>query len=131
MTIKKSGNWRSDFNWMDKNDVQLEVLKNNSRIEDGELGPDNEEASTLMTALVEGIELKNPRPYAEDGFDKCWNDQGVGKDIFGKYAFTEFDHEGKNYQVHIREKSAYDNATAIAQSRIIGPKVIRMKKGMN
>ena len=58
MTIKKSGNWRSDFNWMDKDDVQLEVLKKNSMIEEGELSPDNAEACELMSAFRDSISLK-------------------------------------------------------------------------
>ena len=124
----KTGNWRSDFNWIDKDDVQLDVLKNNSMIEEGELGPGNAEASELMGAFIDSVELKNEKPYdmEEDVFSS-----GIGKDIFGKYAFGEVEHKGKTYQVHLREKQSYDTATAIAQNRIIGPKVIRMKKGMN
>ena len=115
---------------MDPEDVQLDVIKKNTQIEEGELGPDNKEARTLMSALVEGIELKKTRNYDLDD-EEFWDDQGIGKDLFGKYAFTEFDHEGKTYQVHIREKSAYDNVVKITQGRVIGPKIMRNKKGMN
>tara|TARA_R110002153_G_scaffold82593_1_gene208242 strand:+ start:68 stop:463 length:396 start_codon:yes stop_codon:yes gene_type:complete len=122
--------WRAEFNWMDPDDVQLDVIKKNTQIEEGELGPDNKEARTLMSALVEGIELKKTRNHDLDD-EEFWDDQGIGKDLFGKYAFTEFDHEGKTYQVHIREKSAYDNVVKITQGRVIGPKIMRNKKGMN
>ena len=132
MSINKTGNWRSDFNWMDKDDVQLDVLKNNSMIEEGELSPDNAEACELMSAFRDSISLKCEKAYDLDvDMDEELLSSGIGKDIFGKYAFDEIEHKGKTYQIHLREKSAYDNATAIAQSRIIGPKVIRMKKGMN
>tara|TARA_R110000803_G_C11946391_1_gene317162 strand:- start:576 stop:971 length:396 start_codon:yes stop_codon:yes gene_type:complete len=131
MTKKNINTWRTEFDWMDPNDVQLEVIKNNTRIEEGELGPENKEARTLMSALVEGIEIKNPKLYEDEEFMEIWDDQGIGKDLFGKYAFTEFDHEGKTYQVHVREKSSYNNVVEIAQGRIIGPKLISNKKGMN
>ena len=116
MTKKNINTWRTEFDWMDPNDVQLEVIKNNTRIEEGELGPENKEARTLMSALVEGIEIKNPKLYEDEEFMEIWDDQGIGKDLFGKYAFTEFD---------------YNNVVEIAQGRIIGPKLIANKKGMN
>ena len=57
--------WRTDFNWMDPEDVQLDVIRKNTEVEEGELGPDNKEARTLMFAMVQGIELKKERNFAE------------------------------------------------------------------
>ena len=127
---KKTGNWRSDFNWMDKDDVQLEVLTKNSMVEEGELSPDNAEACELMTALTTEVKVKNPKiiDFDDDGLEE---DRGIGKDIFGKYAYQDVQFEGKTYQIHLREKAVYDTATAIAQNRIIGPKTFRNRKGMN
>ena len=103
----------------------------NFEVEEGELDPENKEARTLMSALVQGIEIKNQKLYEDEEFEEVWYDQGIGKDLFGKYAYAEFDHEGKTYQVHVREKSSYNNAVKITQGRIIGPKLIANKKGMN
>ena len=130
---KKNINWRNDFNWMDEEDVQLDVLKNNSRIEDGELSPDNPEACELMMALITEVKVKNPKfiDFEDEEYEGMEEDRGIGKDIFGKYAYQDVQFEGKTYQIHLREKAAYDNATAIAQGRIIGPKLIRNKKEMN
>jgi len=95
-----------------------------------ELGPDNKESAELVMALQSSINSKSLKKITHpDGYKETTT--GVGKDIFGKYAFGEVEHKGKTYQVHLREKQSYDTATAIAQNRIIGPKVIRMKKGMN
>ena len=127
---RKTGNWRSDFNWMDKDDVQLEVLTKNSMVEEGELSPDNAEACELMMALITEVKVKNPKiiDFDDDGLEE---DRGIGKDIFGKYAYQDVQFEGKTYQIHLREKAVYDTATAIAQNRIIGPKTFRNRKGMN
>ena len=122
--------WRTDFNWMDPEDVQLDVIRKNTEVEEGELGPDNKEARTLMFAMVQGIELKKEKNFELDS-DEFWEDQGIGKDLFGKYAFTEFEHEGKTYLVHVREKSAYDYASKITRGRVIGPRITLNKKGMN
>ena len=127
---KKTGNWRSDFNWMDKDDVQLEVLTKNCMVEEGELSPDNAEACELMMALTTEVKVKNPKiiDFDDDGLEE---DRGIGKDIFGKYAYQDVQFEGKTYQIHLREKAVYDTATAIAQNRIIAPKTFRNRKGMN
>ena len=111
--------WRTDFNWMDKDDVQLDVIKKNTEIKEGELGPDNKEARTLMSALVSKIEF-------EKDFD-C----GIGKDLFGKYAFADIKRNSKTYLIQVREKSAYDNASKITQGRVIGPKINRNRKELN
>lgn len=111
--------WRTDFNWMDPEDVQLDVIRKNTEVEEGELGPDNKEARTLMLALTNKIEFKKTV------------DCGVGKDIFGKYAFADIKHRGKTYLVQVREKSAYDNAEKITQGRVIGPKINRNRKDLN
>ena len=42
--------WKTDFDWTDPNDVQLETIKENCKIQEGELGPDNREACELMEA---------------------------------------------------------------------------------
>ena len=131
MTKKNINTWATEFDWMDPNDVQLDVIKKNTQVEEGELDPENKEARTLMYALVQGIEIKNQKLCEDDEFEESWDAQGIGKDLFGKYAYTEFDHEGKTYQVHVREKSSYNNALEITQGRIIGPKLIANKKGMN
>jgi hypothetical protein len=121
--------WRTDFNWMDPEDVQLDVIRKNTEVEEGELGPDNKEARTLMFAMVQGIELKEKNIDLDK--EEFWEDQGIGKDFFGKYAFTEFRHEDKTYLVQVREKSAYDNAEKITQGRVIGPKINRNRKELN
>ena len=133
MTKKNINNraWRTEFNWMDRDDVQLEVLKDNSRIEEGELSPDNKEACELMMALITEVKVKNPKIIDFENDEGEDEDRGIGKDIFGKYAYQDIEFGGKSYQIHLREKAVYDNATAIAQCRIIGPKLIRNKKGMN
>ena len=131
MTKKNINTWATEFDWMDPNDVQLDVIRKNTQVEEGELDPENKEARTLMSALVQGIEIKNQKLYEDEEFEESWYDQGIGKDLFGKYAYAEFDHEGKTYQVHVREKSSYNNSVEITQGRIIGPKLIANKKGMN
>ena len=128
---KKNINWRNDFNWMDEEDVQLNVLKQNSTIIEGELSPDNPEACHLMMALITEVKVANPKTIYFPDEDEVEEDRGVGKDIFGKYAYQDIEFIGKTYQIHLREKAVYDTATAIAQNRIIGPKVIRNKKEMN
>tara|TARA_R110000803_G_scaffold144104_1_gene210031 strand:- start:274 stop:675 length:402 start_codon:yes stop_codon:yes gene_type:complete len=133
MTKKNINNraWRTEFNWMDRDDVQLEVLKDNSRIEEGELSPDNKEACELMMALITEVKVKNPKIIDFENDEGEDEDRGIGKDIFGKYAYQDIEFGGKTYQIHLREKAVYDNSAAIAQCRIIGPKLIRNKKGMN
>ena len=135
MTINKTGDWRNDFDWTDLNDVQLNVVKENGMIEDGELGPENKEAGELMNALSQSIKLKNPKHY--DVTIPPWerneeiSSSGVGKDVFGKYAFEDVEHEGKTYVIQMREKSKYDDVAKIIQGRMIGPKLIPNKKELN
>ena len=128
---RKTGNWRSDFNWMDKDDVQLEVLTKNCMVEEGELSPDNAEACELMMALTTEVKVKNPKIIDFDDDDGLEEDRGIGKDIFGKYAYQDIEFGGKSYQIHLREKQSYDTATAIAQGRSIGPRAIINKKELN
>jgi len=128
MTRNKN-DWRNDFDWTDLNDVQLNVVKENGIIEEGELGPKNKEAGDLMNALRQSIKLKNTKHY--DDMDEEILSSGVGKDVFGKYAFEDVEHEGKTYVIQMREKSKYDDVAKIIQGRMIGPKLIPNKKELN
>ena len=128
MTRNKN-DWRNDFDWTDLNDVQLNVVKENGIIEEGELGPENKEAGDLMNALRQSIKLKKLKHY--DDMDEEISSSGVGKDVFGKYAFEDVEHEGKTYVIQMREKSKYDDVAKIIQGRMIGPKLIPNKKELN
>ena len=44
VSTKMTKDWKTDFDWTDPNDVQLETIKENCKIQEGELGPDNREA---------------------------------------------------------------------------------------
>ena len=80
-----------------------------SIIKDKELGPDNKEARDLMMALHNTVDSKNLKYYEdENGPDYCIN--GVGRDIFGKYSYTEKIYKGKVYQIQVRDKDQIDNA---------------------
>jgi|TARA_B100002003_G_C13660039_1_gene335108 hypothetical protein len=76
---------------------------------DKDLGPDNKEARDLMEALHNTVGHKNLKYYEdENGPDYCIN--GVGRDIFGKYSYTEKIYKGKVYQIQVRDKDQIDNA---------------------
>ena len=128
---KKNINWRNDFNWMDEEDVQLDVLRQNTTIKEGELSPDNPEACHLMMALITEVKVANPKTIYFPDEDEVDEDRGVGKDIFGKYAYQEVKFEGKTFLLQIREKKQYDNVVNITQGRSIGPRVIINKKELN
>ena len=128
---KKNINWRNDFNWMDEEDVQLDVLRQNTTIKEGELSPDNPEACHLMMALITEVKVANPKTIYFPDEDEVDEDRGVGKDIFGKYAYQEVEFGGKTFLLQIREKTQYDNAVNITQGRSIGPRVIINKKELN
>ena len=128
---KKNINWRNDFNWMDEEDVQLDVLRQNTTIKEGELSPDNPEACHLMMALITEVKVANPKTIYFPDEDEVDEDRGVGKDIFGKYAYQEVEFEGKTFLLQVREKKQYDNVVNITQGRSIGPRVIINKKELN
>ena len=70
---------------------------------DKELGPDNKEAGDLMVALHHAVDSDRLKYYEDENGDLD-SVSGVGKDIFGKYAYTETAHKGKTYLVQVREK---------------------------
>ena len=78
-------------------------------INDKELGPDNKEAGDLITALHNTVDSKNLKYYTDENGDED-SVSGVGRDIFGKYSYTETAHEGKVYQIQVRDKDQIDNA---------------------
>ena len=78
-------------------------------INDKELGPDNKEAGDLITALHNTVDSKNLKYYTDENGDED-SVSGVGKDIFGKYAYTETAHKGKTYLVQVRDKDQIDKA---------------------
>ena len=76
---------------------------------DKELGPDNPEACELIEALHNTVDSKNLKYYTdEDGEEDSVS--GVGKDVFGKYSYTEKVYKGKVYKIQVREKNQIDNA---------------------
>ena len=80
-----------------------------SIIKDKELGPDNKEARDLMMALHNTVDSKNLKYYTDqDGNEDSVS--GVGKDIFGKYSYTEKVYKGKVYLVQVRDKDQIDKA---------------------
>ena len=80
-----------------------------SIIKDKELGPDNKEAGDLMMALHNTVDSKNLKYYTDENGDED-SVSGVGKDIFGKYSYTEKVYRGKIYLVQVRDKDQIDNA---------------------
>ena len=78
-------------------------------ISDKELGPDNPEACELMEALHHAVDSDKLRYYPDEE-GELDSVSGVGKDVFGKYSYTETFHKGKTYLVQVREKDQIDNA---------------------
>ena len=77
---------------------------------DKELGPDNKEARDLMMALHNTVDSKNLKYYEdEDDGPDCYV-EGVGRDVYGKYSYTQKIYKGKVYLVQVREKDQIDNA---------------------
>ena len=120
--------WKTDFDWTDPNDVQLETIKENCKIQEGELGPDNREACELMEAqqnlLKYGMKYEAPIVSEPGEFQHI---EGVGKDIFGKYSYAVMEHKGKQYFVQVREKELYDGYNEYNQGRLVGPKIEEVK----
>ena len=116
--------WKTDFDWTDPNDVQLETIKENCKIQEGELGPDNREACELMEAqknlLKYGIKYEAPIVSEPGEFETI---DGVGKDVYGKYSYSVMEYKGKQYFVQVRDRETYDVACEITQGRVIGPKL--------
>ena len=90
--------WKTDFDWTDPNDVQLETIKENCKIQEGELGPDNREACKLMEAQQNLLpyEKKYEEPIVSEP-GEFQQIEGVGKDIYGKYSYSVMEHKGKQY----------------------------------
>ena len=116
--------WKTDFDWTDPNDVQLETIKENCKIQEGELGPDNREACELMEAqqnlLKYGMKYEAPIVSEPGEFETI---DGVGKDVYGKYSYSVMEYKGKQYFVQVRDRETYDVACEITQGRVIGPKL--------
>jgi|TARA_Y100000031_G_scaffold88960_1_gene97758 hypothetical protein len=91
-------------------------------IKDKELGPDNKEAGNLMMALHNTVDSKNLKYYKDEMGDED-SVAGVGKDIFGKYSFTEKVYKGKVYLVQVRDKDQIDEAYKNIKIGIQVPKV--------
>jgi len=76
----------------------------NSKKEDDELGPENKEANTLMMALIALCDpFRHPKYQNDDEED--FSCTGVGRDTFGKYAYTDLVHKGIEYEIQLRDKS--------------------------
>lgn len=76
---------------------------------DKELGPDNREAGKLIEALHNTVDSKNLKYYKDEMGDNE-SVSGVGKDVFGKYSYTEKVFNGKVYLIQVRDKDQIDNA---------------------
>ena len=81
-----------------------------SIIKDKELGPDNKEARDLMMALHNTVDSKNLKYYEDKNDGPDYFAEGVGKDVFGKYAYTKKIYKGKVYLIQVRDKDQIDNA---------------------
>ena len=73
------------------------------------LGPENKEACDLMEALHNTIDSKNLKYYTDEEGEED-SVSGVGKDVYGKYSFTEKIFKGKIYLVQVRDKDQIDNS---------------------
>ena len=83
--------------------------QDNDTARDKELGPDNKEAGDLIAALHNTVGSENLKYYTDqDGNEDSVS--GVGKDIFGKYGYTEKIFKGKIYLVQVRDKDQIDKA---------------------
>ena len=83
--------------------------QDNNIVRDKELGPDNKEAGDLIMALHNTVGSKNLKYYKDQNGDED-SVSGVGKDIFGKYSYTEKVFKGKVYLVQVRDKDQIDKA---------------------
>ena len=103
MTIKKiKNNWCAWFN----------------KPTDDELGPDNREACGLMEAQSNLLEY-DKRTETEDEDGELNHIEGVGKDVYGKYAFAEMEYKGKKYFVQVRSKETYEVGVEFTKGRLI------------
>ena len=112
--------WKTDFDWTDPDDVQLETIKENSKVDPEELGPDNREACNLMEA--QNHLLKYEKKYEEPIVSEPGEFQqieGVGKDIYGKYSYSVMEHKGKQYFVQVRDYETYQGYNEINNGKII------------
>ena len=123
--------WKTDFDWTDPNDVQLETIKENCKIQEGELGPDNK-ACELMEAqqnlLKYGMKYEAPIVSEPGEFETI---DGVGKDVYGKYSYSVMEYKGKQYFVQVRDRETYDVACEITQGRVIGLKERQRSNDIN
>jgi len=76
---------------------------------DKDLGPDNKEARDLMEALHNTVGSENLKYYTDENGDED-SVSGCGKDVFGKYSYTEKVFKGKVYLVQVRDKDQIDKA---------------------
>jgi len=80
-----------------------EVYFNHSENENEDLGPDNKESQTLMSAMINLIDpFKNPKYQNNEEDFSC---TGIGRDTFGKFAWTDVEHNGVEYEIQLRNKS--------------------------
>ena len=116
--------WKTDFDWTDPNDVQLETIDQSNGLDTKELGPDNKEACKLMEAQQNLLpyEKKYEEPIVSEP-GEFQQIEGVGKDIYGKYSYSVMEYKGKQYFVQVRDRETYDVACEITQGRVIGPKL--------
>ena len=94
-----------------------------SIIKDKELGPDNKEARDLMMALHNTVDSKNLKYYEDKNDGPDYFVEGVGKDVFGKYAYTKKIYKGKVYLIQVRDKDQIDEAYKNIKIGIQVPKV--------
>ena len=95
------------------------------KTQDKELGPDNKEAGNLVEALHNTINSEHLKINKDiDGYeDEDNSTSGVGKDIFGKYSYTEKIYKGKVYLVQVRDKDQIDNSYKYTKIGIQMPNV--------
>ena len=112
--------WKTDFDWTDPNDVQLETIKENCKIQEGELGPDNREACELMEAQQNLLpyEKKYEEPIVSEP-GEFQQIEGVGKDIYGKYSYSVMEYKGKQYFVQVRDYETYQGYNEINNGKIL------------
>tara|TARA_Y100001951_G_scaffold45341_1_gene35767 strand:- start:524 stop:919 length:396 start_codon:yes stop_codon:yes gene_type:complete len=122
--------FKNDWDWRDLSDPIPNEIMDKFEIKDSpfkkpkkdELGPENKEACELMEAQGSLLEYdKKTETETEDG--EYNNTEGVGKDVYGKYAFAEMEHKGKKYFVQVRARETYDGYVEITEGRMIGPKL--------
>ena len=99
-------------------------IKNNpfKKPTEDELGPDNREACELMEAQGNLSEY-DKRTKTEDEDGEYNHIEGVGKDVYGKYAFAEMEYKGKKYFVQVRDRETYDGYVELTEGKIISPEL--------